>query len=62
VRIGDVATWTLGSESQNFRVVKIVGEGDSAWIWGSQGESEDITMVVPSREVTSCRPKTVKQA
>ena len=49
--IGDSVMWQSQGETQLFRIVRIVGESDSAWIWGKQGESEEISMVVPAREV-----------
>ena len=49
--IGNSATWQSQGETQIFRIVRIVGEGETAWIWGKQGESEDISMVVPACEV-----------
>jgi hypothetical protein len=49
--IGDSVMWQSQGETQLFRIARIVGDGDSAWIWGKQGESDEISMVVPAREV-----------
>ena len=53
--IGENVMWRSQGETQLFRVVKIVGKGDEAWVWGRQGDSDDITMVVPAREVSRVR-------
>lgn len=49
--IGNSVTWQSQGETQIFRIVRIVGEGETSWIWGKQCDGDEISMVVPACEV-----------